>query len=35
MGGKAERQAGVADRLEVGVDEVFLAEMQVLSANSR
>ncbi len=32
MGGDAERQAGVADRLEVGVGEIFLAEMQMLGA---
>ena len=32
MGGDAERQPGVADRLEVGVGEVFLAEMQMLGA---
>ena len=31
MGGDAERQAGGADRLEVGIDEVFLAEMQMLA----
>ena len=32
MGGNAERQPGVADRLEVGVGEIFLAEMQMLGA---
>ena len=32
MGGDAERQAGIADRVEVGIGEVFLAEMQMLCA---
>ena len=32
MGGDAERQPGLADRLEVGIDKIFLAEMQMLGA---
>ena len=32
MGGDAERQSGFADFAEVGVGEVFLAEMQMLCA---
>ena len=32
MGGDAERQAGLADRLEIGVGKIFLAEMQMLCA---
>ena len=32
MGGDAERQSGAADRGDVGVDQVFLAEMQMLGA---
>ena len=32
MGGNAERDPGVADRFQVGIDKVFLAEMQMLGA---
>ena len=32
MGGDAERQPGFADRVEVGVGQIFLAEMQMLRA---
>ena len=32
MGGDAERQAGFADFIEIGIDEIFLAEMQMLGA---
>src|SRR5262245_1003331 len=32
MGGDAEREAGGADRLEVSIGQIFLAEMQVLRA---
>ena len=32
MGGNAERESGVADRLEIGIGQVFLAEMQMLGA---
>ena len=32
MGGDPERQSGFADFAEVGVDKVFLAEMQMLCA---
>ncbi len=32
MGGDAERQARLADSTEVGIDQVFLAEMQMLGA---
>ena len=32
MGGDAERQPGLADRLEIGVGQIFLAEMQMLRA---
>ena len=34
MGGDAERQPGLADFVEVGVDEIFLAEMQMLCAGN-
>ncbi len=32
MGGDAERQPGIADRLQIGIDQVFLAEMQMFGA---
>ena len=32
MGGDAERQPGLADLVKVGIDQVLLAEMQMLRA---